>query len=84
MNVLLSEPSNQITDPGQMTNGIASGSQYKSDFDFFQEGRRKILVLLDLVDFSDKSLPHLELQYFDQSAMEQAIGSCDAQVSKTL
>ena len=83
VNVLLSEPSNQITDPGQLTNGIASESQYKSDLDFFQEGRRKMLVLLDLVDFSDKTLPHLELQYFDQLAIEQAIGSCEAQVGSS-
>ncbi len=72
-NLLLSHPTNQIT---EQTSGISS-SQYKSDFDLLNEGRRTILVLLDLVDFTDKTVPELDLQHFDQSAMERAVGSCE-------
>ena len=79
VNLLLNEQTNQNAESSQLANGFAE-TQFKSDFDFMHEGRRKILVLLDLVDFSDKPMPVLELQYFDQSAMEQAIGSCETQV----
>ena len=81
VNLLLNEQTNQNAESSQLANGFAE-TQFKSDFDFMHEGRRKILVLLDLVDFSDKPMPVLELQYFDQSAMEQAIGSCETQVGQ--
>ena len=77
VNLLLSE---QSSTSEQLGNG-GTESQFKSDFDFLQEGRRKILILLDMVDFSDMPLPFLELQLFDQSAVEQAIASCEMQVT---
>ena len=40
----------------------------------------KILVLLDLVTFTNIPFPDLELQCFDQSALEAAIQSCDQEV----
>ena len=40
----------------------------------------KILVLLDLVTFTNVPFPDLELQCFDQSALEAAIQSCDQEV----
>lgn len=55
-------------------------SHYRTEFDFINESRRKILVLLDLVTFPDVPLPELDLQYFDQSALEAAIESCDKEV----
>ena len=59
---------------------ISELSQFRSEFDFINEGRRKIAVLLDLVTFSDLQFPPLDLQYFDQSALEAAIQSCDREV----
>ena len=81
-NILLSEQASLATDQGQLASGITTELQVRPDSDFFQEGHRKILVLLDLVDFSDKPLPLLEIQCFNQSAMEQAIGLCETQVSR--
>ena len=67
-----------------MTGGVMSElSEYRSEFDFVNEGRRRILILLDLVTFVDVPLPPLELQYFDQSAVEAAIQSCDTQVQNS-
>ena len=63
---------------GHVTGGVMS--EYRSEFDFINEGRRKILILLDLVTFADVPLPTLELQYFDQSAVEAAVQSCDTEV----
>ena len=58
VNMLLSDTTSQIAvESNKLTNGIADSSTmslYKSDFDFIQEGHRRVLVLLDLVDFSDK------------------------------
>ena len=81
-NILLSEQASLATDQGQLASGITTELQVRLDSDFFQEGHRKILVLLDLVDFSDKPLPLFEIQCFNQSAMEQAIGLCETQVSR--
>ena len=47
--------------------GAGGGARLKSDFDFLQEGRRKVLVLLDQVDFADKTFPALEpLEFYDR------------------
>ena len=77
VNLLLSEPTNQNGDAAAADMGM---SDFKSDFDFLQEGRRKILILLDLIVFDEMDLPTLDLHFFDQQAMEQAIASCDTQV----
>ena len=77
INLLLNEPTNEDADPDHMTD---YGDQ-RSDFDFLQEKKRKILILLDAVDFSEKATPTFELQFFDQSAMEEAIKSCETRVS---
>lgn len=79
VNLLLNRQVARGADPSDLTNGIAAEMAFGSDHGIFQE-RQKMLVLLDQVDFSDKTLPMLELQYFDQSAVEQALGSCEAQV----
>lgn len=80
VDVLLTEqPSNRNPAPGHVTVTELS-SHYRSEFDYINEGRRKILVLLDLVTFTDIPLPDLELQCFDQSALEAAVQSCDQEV----
>ena len=76
VNLLLNEPTNENEDLDHMTD---YGEQ-SSDFNFLQEKKRKILLLLDSVDFSEKATPTFELQFFDQSAMEEAIKSCEAKV----
>lgn len=83
-NLLLSHPTNQIAEPSHVTSGLSyePPSQYRSDFDLLNECSRTVLILLNLVDFSDKSLPELDLQHFNPSAMEQAVSSCEA-VDKT-
>ena len=78
VNLLLNEPTNQMAELGQVTTPL--GSELKSDFDYLHEKKRKILVLLDVVDFTDKNMPSLDLHFFDQSAMEQAIQSCETKV----
>jgi nuclear pore complex protein Nup205 len=67
-------PSDHMTDFGQFNNQISLfWSDSSSD-----EGRRKILLLLDLVDFSCSAaqLPSLDLKYFDQQRMDDVIRSC--------
>lgn len=66
---------------GHMTGGVMSElTEFQPELSLANEGQRKILVLLDLVNFADVPLPPLELQLFDQSAVEAAIQSCDTQV----
>ena len=82
VNLLLSEQSsNQIPALSHMTGALPELSQYRSEFDFLHEGKRKMVVLLDQISLADLTLPALELQYFDQSALEEAIRSCDKEVS---
>ena len=81
VDLLLTEQStNQDPALGQAAGTVPEFSQYQSEFDFVNEGRRKVSILLDLVNFADLPLPPLELQYFDQSALEAAIQSCDQEV----
>ena len=62
--------------------GAGGGARLKSDFDFLQEGRRKVLVLLDQVDFADKAVPALEpLDSPHLAAIEQMVQSCEIKVS---
>ena len=42
-----------------------------------QDGRRKILTLLDLICFSSLPLPQLQLQHFDAARTEEVISSCE-------
>ena len=42
-----------------------------------QDGRRKILTLLDLICFSSLPLPQLQLQHFDATRTEEVISSCE-------
>ena len=73
--VLLTEQStNWNTELGHVTGSVMS------EFNRVNEGRRKLSILLDLVTFNDFPLPELELQFFDQSAVEAAIQSCDTEV----
>ena len=41
------------------------------------QGRRKLLGVLDSIDFVQNYPPSMELKFFKQSAMEQVIGSCE-------
>ena len=86
--LLLSGPSSDITDVsssegvGVSMGGVGGGARLKSDFDFLQEGRRKVLVLLDQVDFADKAVPALEpLEFPHLAAIEQMVQSCETKVS---
>ena len=89
VNLLLSGPSSDITDTSSSGNGVGvavggagGGARLKSDFDFLQEGRRKVLVLLDQVDFADKAVPALEqLESPHVAAIEQMVQSCETMVS---
>lgn len=60
--------------------GMASSQQGKDGMEFVQEGRRKMLVLLDMVDFQDHSMPSLDMEYFDPSAVEGVIKLCEVKV----
>ena len=77
--LLTEQSSNQNQAQGHVTGSVIS-AQYRSEIDFVNDGRRKISILLDLVTFADLPLPPLELQFFDQSALEAAIQSCDREV----
>lgn len=88
VNLLLSGPSGDITDisssdgVGMSMGGAGGGARLKSDFDFLQEGRRKVLVLLDQMDFADKAVPALEpLEFPHLGAIEQMVQSCEIKVS---
>lgn len=50
---------------------------HSTDPSLMEDGRRKILVLLDLLSLSSIELPPLQLQYFDQSRTEEVITSCE-------
>ena len=41
------------------------------------QGRRKLLGVLDSIDFVQNYPPSMELKFFKQSAMEQVIASCE-------
>ena len=80
LNLLLSEPNNG-NNGEQLVVGLAGNQdQVKSDFEFLQEGRRKILVLLDMVDFKEYPTPPFNLEYFDLTAVEGAIKLCESKV----
>ena len=88
VNLLLSGPSSDVTDVssgdgvGVSVGGVGGGARLKSDFDFLQEGRRKVLVLLDQVDFADKAVSALEpLEFPHLAAIEQMVQSCETKVS---
>lgn len=84
LSLLLSEPNNGGNGIEQLdtsaTTGMPSVHQGKAAFEFVQEGRRKILVLLDMVDFQDHSMPELDTEYFDATAVEGVIKLCEAKV----
>ena len=73
-------PSNWSPLRDHMTVGVTS-QLYQPDFDLEHQQQRKILVFLDLLTFTDVAFPSLELQFFDQSAVEAAVQSCDTEVS---
>lgn len=75
LNLLLSEPNNGNGGVAQLGAG-----QEREGFELVQEGRRKILVLLDMVSFQDQDPPTLDLEYFDPAAVEGAIKSCEVKV----
>lgn len=85
VNLLLSGPGSEVTDAASSGEGVGvalGGARLKSDFDFLQEGRRKVLILLDQVDFADKEPPSLEpLEFPHLAAIEQVVRSCEAKVS---
>ena len=82
--LLLSGPGSDAADTASGGEGVdiaMGGARLKSDFDFLQEGRRKVLVLLDQVDFADKAAPSLEpLEYPLLSAIEQVVHACEEKV----
>ena len=82
--LLLSGPGSDATDTASGGEGVdiaMGGARLKSDFDFLQEGRRKVLVLLDQVDFADKAAPSLEpLEYPLLAAIEQVVHACEEKV----
>ena len=68
---------------GVAVEGAGGGARLKSDFDFLQEGRRKVLVLLDQVDFADKAVPPLEpLEFPHLAAIEQMVQTYDTKVGE--
>ncbi len=44
------------------------------------DGRRKLLVLLDLVELEDYKSPPLDLEYFDPAAVEGVLKQCEVKV----
>ena len=58
-------------------------SEFQPDLDLGNQGQRKALLLLDLLTFADVPFPSFELNFFDQSAVEAAIQSCDTKVRST-
>jgi len=81
LNLLLSEPNNGGMGGDQLgIEGVATAEQDGAGFELVQEGRRKILVLLDMVDFQDYTKPTLDLKYFDLAAVEGVIKMCQVKV----
>lgn len=80
LNLLLSEPNNGSVGVDQLGVEGVTAEQEGAGFEFVQEGRRKILVLLDSVDFQDYATPNLDLEYFDPTAVEGVIKLCQVKV----
>ena len=80
LGLLLSEASSTQPLGGGNIVGVAGGEQERAGFEFVQEGRRKILVLLDMVDFQEHTTPTLEMEYFDLAAVEGVIKMCEVKV----
>ena len=82
VDLLMNEkPTNWNPALGHVTAGVMSQlSEYQHELSLQDDGKRKILILLDLMTFADISHPPLKLSFFDQSAVEAAIRSCDTEV----
>lgn len=83
LNLLLSESNGNGHAPntlGLMQGGVAGPEGLGSEVSLMQEGRRKLLVLLDLVELRDHMRPALELDYFDSNAVEAVLRQCEAKV----
>lgn len=82
LNLLLSEPSNgNGSGRDQLMSTVPSGqggvsAGERSEFSVLQEGRRKMLVLLDLVDFTSHAMPTPDMEYFDPAAVEDVVKLC--------
>ena len=87
LNLLLSETNGNGHIPnsvGLMQAGGAGLGGLGSEVNLMQEGRRKLLVLLDLVKLEDHKRPELELECFDSNAVEAVIKKCEAEVGVAL
>ncbi len=84
LNLLLSEPANGrtggISGGGVEPAGVGVAPEKGVGLEFVQEGRRKILVLLDMVDFREYVTPTLDTEYFDPTAVEGVIKLCEGKV----
>ncbi|KAK2179080.1 hypothetical protein NP493_515g00009 [Ridgeia piscesae] len=89
---LLLESSTGLSQKVLLTDGTfdVDYPQYDNDYTLFDsttipslgfsaggQGRRKLLGVLDSIDFVQNYPPSMELKFFKQSAMEQVIASCE-------
>ena len=77
LNLLLSEPANGRAGGIAGAEPVGVAQEKGVELEFVQEGRRKILVLLDMVDFRDHATPTLTVE------VEEAIKQCQGRVSGT-
>lgn len=83
LNLLLSESNGNghtFNALGLMQGGVVGLEGVGSDGTLVQEGRRKLLVLLDLIELEDHANPDLEVDYFDSSAVETVLKQCETKV----
>ena len=82
LNLLLSESNGNghTSNALGMMQGCVVGPDVGSEVSLMQEGRRKLLVLLDLVKLDEHVRPELELDYFDSNAVEAVLGQCETKV----
>jgi len=82
LNLLLSESggNGQVSTTFSLLQGGAyEGAESKGSLGP-TDGRRKLLVLLDLVDLADYKSPDLELECFDVTAVEGVLSQCETKV----
>ena len=79
LNLLLSESGGNGQATSSFSLGVYEGMEPKRLLGS-PDGRRKLLVLLDLVDLEDYKRPVLELEWFDESAVEGVLNQCETKV----
>ena len=80
LNLLLSETSIGTTTSAGADNTVGVAEQEGAGSGFVQGGRRKILVLLDMVNFQEFAMPTMSLEYFDLTAVEGVMRMCEIKV----